>query len=151
MPARTTRQEARDRLLKTMLAALDRIIPADESKPLRGTTFGNWEDQTDAFKRAVLVIGMDGGRWQSRDKDAATDSRWREDKVLLPGQRLADRVGRNRGGRQAVQQAREGDGTVLAGGGDRTDPEPAGRLDQSRRPMAALLGQPTRVCQLSVA
>jgi hypothetical protein len=30
----------------------------------------------------LLVIGMDGGRWQSRDKDAETGSRWREDKVL---------------------------------------------------------------------
>ena len=37
MPARTTRKEARDRLLKTMLEALDRIIPEDESKPLKGT------------------------------------------------------------------------------------------------------------------
>ena len=54
MPARTTRQEARERLLKTMMDALDRIIPADPAKPLRGTTFGSWEDQTDAFKRAVI-------------------------------------------------------------------------------------------------
>jgi len=30
----------------------------------------------------LLVIGMDGGRWQGREKDADTDSRWREDKVL---------------------------------------------------------------------
>ena len=39
---------------------------------------------------ALLVIGMDGGRWQGREKDADTGSRWREDKVLtvssyLPG------------------------------------------------------------------
>jgi hypothetical protein len=54
MGARTTRMEARERLLKTMLDALDRIIPADESEPLKGTTFGSWEDQTDAFKRAVI-------------------------------------------------------------------------------------------------
>jgi hypothetical protein len=54
MPARTTRKEARERLLKTMLEAIDRIIPEDESKPLKGTTFGSWEDQTDAFKRAVI-------------------------------------------------------------------------------------------------
>ena len=38
----------------------------------------------------LLVIGMDGGRWQGRQKDSETDSRWREDKVLtvcsyLPG------------------------------------------------------------------
>lgn len=30
----------------------------------------------------LLVIGMDGGRWQSRQKDEQTGSRWREDKVL---------------------------------------------------------------------
>lgn len=38
----------------------------------------------------LLVIGMDGGRYQGREKDAETDSRWREEKVLtvssyLPG------------------------------------------------------------------
>lgn len=54
MPARTTRKEARERLFKTILAAVDRIIPEDESKPLRGSTFGEWEDQTDAFKQAVI-------------------------------------------------------------------------------------------------
>src|SRR5258706_13196552 len=54
MPARTTRKEARERLIQTMMAALDRIIPEDESKPLRGTTFGSWEDQTDAFKQAMI-------------------------------------------------------------------------------------------------
>ena len=54
MPARTTRKEARDRLLKTILAAVDRIIPEDESEPLRGSTFDEWEDQTDAFKQAVI-------------------------------------------------------------------------------------------------
>lgn len=30
----------------------------------------------------LLVIGMDGGRWQGRKKDEQTGSRWREDKVL---------------------------------------------------------------------
>lgn len=38
----------------------------------------------------LLVIGMDGGRYQGREKDAETGSRWREEKVLtissyLPG------------------------------------------------------------------
>jgi len=38
----------------------------------------------------LLVIGMDGGRWQGRHKDPESGSRWREDKVLtvssyLPG------------------------------------------------------------------
>ena len=54
MPARTTRKEARERLMKTMLEAIERIIPEDESKPLKGRTFGEWEDQTDAFRRAVI-------------------------------------------------------------------------------------------------
>ncbi len=41
----------------------------------------------------LLVIGMDGGRWQSRQEDTETGSRWREDKVLsvssyLPGNGL---------------------------------------------------------------
>ena len=54
MPARTTRKEARERLLKTILAAVDRVIPDDESVPLKGSTFAEWEDQGDAFKRAVL-------------------------------------------------------------------------------------------------
>lgn len=30
----------------------------------------------------LLVIGMDGGRWQGREKDEKTASRWREEKVL---------------------------------------------------------------------
>ena len=38
MPARTTRKEARERLMKTMLEAIERIIPEDESKPLKGRT-----------------------------------------------------------------------------------------------------------------
>jgi len=38
----------------------------------------------------LLVIGMDGGRYQSRQKDAASKSRWKEDKIAsftsyLPG------------------------------------------------------------------
>jgi len=54
MPALRTRQEARERVLQTMMAALDRIMPADQAKPLKGTTFGSWEDQADEFKRAVI-------------------------------------------------------------------------------------------------
>jgi hypothetical protein len=48
----------------------------------------------------LLVIGMDGGRYQSRDKDPESGSRWREEKVLtissyLPG----DGKGPSEGGR----------------------------------------------------
>lgn len=54
MPARSTRKEAREKLLKTVLAALDRIIPPDEAQPLKGHLFADWEDQADEFKRAVI-------------------------------------------------------------------------------------------------
>lgn len=48
----------------------------------------------------LLVIGMDGGRYQGREKDQETGSRWREEKVLtvssyIPG----DGVPREQGGR----------------------------------------------------
>lgn len=48
----------------------------------------------------LLVIGMDGGRYQGREKDQDTGSRWREEKVLtvssyIPG----DGVPREQGGR----------------------------------------------------
>lgn len=41
----------------------------------------------------LLVIGMDGGRWQGREKDEQTGSRWREEKVFtattfIPGNGL---------------------------------------------------------------
>ena len=36
-------------------AALDRIIPADECKTLRGRTFVEWEEQADAFDRDVTT------------------------------------------------------------------------------------------------
>jgi hypothetical protein len=70
----------------------------------------------------LLVIGMDGGRYQSREKDAETGSRWREEKVLtvssyLPG----DGRPKEEGGRQpqklvtthvATAQAVEAFGTL---------------------------------------
>ena len=54
MPARTTRKEARARLMQTMREALDRIIPEDESKPLKGSKFIDWENQATQFKQAVI-------------------------------------------------------------------------------------------------
>jgi hypothetical protein len=54
MPARTTRQAARERVLKTMIDALDRVIPPDESVPLRGATFRDFEDQVAQVRRAVM-------------------------------------------------------------------------------------------------
>ena len=54
MPARTTRQQARERVLRTMTEALDRMIPPDETVPLKGSTFRDWEDQAAEVRRAVL-------------------------------------------------------------------------------------------------
>ena len=56
MAARTTRQEARQRVLAVVAAALERIIPADESKPLRGGRFIEWEDQAEDFVQAVAPV-----------------------------------------------------------------------------------------------
>ena len=54
MPARTTRQVARDRIIKSFMDSLDRIIPSEESVPLKGETFLDWERQADAMRKAVL-------------------------------------------------------------------------------------------------
>lgn len=54
MPARTTRQEARQRAFDAFTASLDRIIPPDESVPLKGSTFRDWEDQVAQMRKALL-------------------------------------------------------------------------------------------------
>lgn len=54
MPARTTRKEARASVIKIVMDALDRMIPEDESKPLKGSKFIDWEDQATLFKQAVI-------------------------------------------------------------------------------------------------
>ena len=38
---------------KLFEAELDRLIPADEAKPLRGGTFREWEDQADEIERVL--------------------------------------------------------------------------------------------------
>jgi hypothetical protein len=54
MAARTTRQEARQRVIKSFMDSLDRIIPPNEAVPLRGKIFLDWERQADAMRKAVL-------------------------------------------------------------------------------------------------
>lgn len=49
----------------------------------------------------LLVIGMDGGRYQGREKDGETGSRWREEKVLtvssyIPGDGIPEEQGGRR-------------------------------------------------------
>jgi hypothetical protein len=54
MPARTTRQLARQRMIDTFMASLDKVIPPEESVPLKGRTFLDWEKQAEQLKRAVI-------------------------------------------------------------------------------------------------
>jgi len=54
MAATTTRKEARERAIKAFVAGLDRIIPADESVPLKGSTFRDWENQVENLRQATL-------------------------------------------------------------------------------------------------
>jgi hypothetical protein len=54
MPARTTRQQARQRVIDTFMDSLDRIIPPEESAPLKGRIFLDWERQAEQLKRAVV-------------------------------------------------------------------------------------------------
>jgi hypothetical protein len=54
MPARTTRQEARQRAIEVFMDSLDRIIPADAAKPLKGSLFRDWEDQVAELRRALI-------------------------------------------------------------------------------------------------
>ena len=53
MPAMTTREAARQRVLSIFQSALDRIIPADERIPLRGQYFQDFEEQALELTRAA--------------------------------------------------------------------------------------------------
>jgi len=59
MPARRTRQEARQRIMEVFQAELDRMIPPDESKPLRGSKFLDWENQVARVRQAVLPLMLE--------------------------------------------------------------------------------------------
>ncbi len=59
MAARSTRQEARARILLAFRAQLDRVIPEDERVPLKGATFADFEDQVDTLARAALPVALE--------------------------------------------------------------------------------------------
>jgi len=59
MPARSTRQEARARILKAFAAQLDRVIPEDETVPLKGATFADFEDQVESLAQAALPVALE--------------------------------------------------------------------------------------------
>jgi hypothetical protein len=54
MPSRTTRQDARQKIIDSFMVSLDRVIPPDESVPLKGRTFLDWEKQAEQMKRALI-------------------------------------------------------------------------------------------------
>jgi len=59
MPARSTRQEARARILAAFTAQLDRVIPEDEGLPLKGATFADFEDQVDTLAQAAFPVALE--------------------------------------------------------------------------------------------
>jgi len=59
MPARSTRREARSRILAAFAAQLDRMIPEDEGISLKGATFADFEDQAEALARAALPVVLE--------------------------------------------------------------------------------------------
>lgn len=59
MPARSTRQEARARILKAFAAQLEQVIPADETVPLKGATFADFEDQVETLAQAALPVALE--------------------------------------------------------------------------------------------
>jgi len=84
-PDRPLHPEQVRRWAEAMGAALARRRAAEVSACERG----EWP-AAPANPPELLVLGVDGGRWQGREKDAQTGSRWREQKTLaassyLPG------------------------------------------------------------------
>jgi hypothetical protein len=59
MSAQRTRQEVRERLTKVFEQLRDRLIPLDESKPLKGALFRDWEEQADELDRAVTTVFLE--------------------------------------------------------------------------------------------
>ena len=59
MPARSTRQEARARILAAFSGQLDRLIPEDEGVPLKGATFADFEDQAETLAQAALPVVLE--------------------------------------------------------------------------------------------
>lgn len=59
MAARTTREEARARILAAFQTQLDRVIPADETVPLKGATFADFEDQVETLAQAALPVALE--------------------------------------------------------------------------------------------
>ncbi len=75
MPARSTRQAARARILAVFSAQLDRVIPADEGVPLKGATFADFEDQVETLARAALPVALEERAALASNAEAETAGR----------------------------------------------------------------------------
>ncbi len=59
MAALTDRQQARERLSQVFQSILDKMIPADESVPLAGKKFVDWEDLGDEVDRTLVPVFLE--------------------------------------------------------------------------------------------
>lgn len=59
MPAQRTREQARERLTRVFEQLRDRMIPLDESKPLRGSLFREWEEQAQELQREMTTAFLE--------------------------------------------------------------------------------------------
>lgn len=59
MASLTDRQRARERLQAAFSAQLDKLIPADESLPLQGGRFIEWEDQADELEQTLCTTFLE--------------------------------------------------------------------------------------------
>jgi hypothetical protein len=59
MPALTNRQAARERVLQIAQAIVDRVIPAEEEKSLKGSTFADFEQQVCREGNEMLTVLME--------------------------------------------------------------------------------------------
>jgi hypothetical protein len=97
MAALTTRQDARERLLKLFEESLDRIIPPEEITPLKGQTFRDFEDQVEAIRKAILPAILEERAAlepTARVEDPGHCPHCRSDRVYLEkGSRPAEVIG----------------------------------------------------------
>jgi len=76
MSALTDRQKARERLSQVFQSILDKMIPADNSVPLEGRKFVEWEDQGDELARTMVPVALNID-WGTRF-DGKQIQRWGE-------------------------------------------------------------------------
>jgi hypothetical protein len=95
MPARTTRQQAREQVIKAFMSSLDKVIPAEESDPLRGSTFRDWEEQASEVRRAVMPTLLEERaalEENARVEDGGSCPYCRSDDVYLEKQETSGEV-----------------------------------------------------------